>query len=247
MAALATVGTQLALPVLLPDDALFKNFTVGDNQELLTALTKLTNCTYDGAGEQNAQRNSIYLWGQGGRGKTHLLNAVCAAAGHVDLQVMYIPLRDFTDPVHISLLHGLDDYDLVCLDDIDAVTQSAPWCLALFALYNRLTDAGKARLVISASRSTSAIDCALPDLRSRLQSSASFHLKKLDDDGRQHALQTHAAQRGLLLEDDVAQFMVQRLSRDMHQLMAALDSLDSESIAQQRRLTVPFVKQTLGI
>ena len=249
MAALATVGTQLALPVLLPDDALFKNFTVGDNQELLTALTKLTNCTYDGAGEgeQNAQRNSIYLWGQGGRGKTHLLNAVCAAAGHVDLQVMYIPLRDFTDPVHISLLHGLDDYDLVCLDDIDAVTQSAPWCLALFALYNRLTDAGKARLVISASRSTSAIDCALPDLRSRLQSSASFHLKKLDDDGRQHALQTHAAQRGLLLEEDVAQFMVQRLSRDMHQLMAALDSLDSESIAQQRRLTVPFVKQTLGI
>ena len=168
MAALVTVGTQLALPVLLPDDALFKNFTVGDNQELLTALTKLTNgCTLDGtaAGTQNASRNSIYLWGQGGRGKTHLLNAVCAAAGHVDLRVMYIPLRDFSDPVHISLLQGLDEYDLVCLDDIDAVTHSAPWCLALFALYNRLTDAGNARLVISASRSTSALDCALPDLR----------------------------------------------------------------------------------
>lgn len=250
MAALATVGTQLALPVLLPDDALFKTFTVAGNQELLTALTELTHADYGSAAaseQDDAQRNSIYLWGQGSRGKTHLLNAVCAAAGHVDMHVMYIPLRDFTDPVHISLLQGLDEYDLVCLDDIDAVTGSAAWCLALFALYNRLADAGKARLVISASRSTSALECALPDLRSRLQSAASFHVKKLDDEGRQNALQTHAAQRGLQLEPDVAQFMVQRLSRDMHQLMAALDRLDRASITQQRRLTVPFVKQVLSI
>lgn len=250
MAALATVGTQLALPVLLPDDALFKNFVVGGNQELLTALTKLTHAEYAVPARvpaHAAQQNSIYLWGQGARGKSHLLNAVCAAAGHVDMQVMYIPLRDFTDPVHISLLQGLDEYDLVCLDDIDAVTHSAAWCLALFALYNRLLDAGKARLVISSSRSTSALECALPDLRSRLQATISYQLKKLDDDGRQAALQTHAAQRGLQLEADVAQFMVQRLSRDMHELMAALDSLDTASIAQQRRLTVPFVKKVLAI
>ncbi len=240
MAALATVGAQLALPVLLPDDALFKTFETGDNDQLLTTLVDLSSATMH-------PRSSVYLWGASGRGKTHLLTAVCAAAGHVDMQVMYIPLRDFNDPVHISLLQGLDEYDLVCLDDIDAVSDSPAWCLALFALYNRLADAGKAQLIISASRSASALDCALPDLRSRLQAASSFQLKRLDDEGRQRALQNHAAQRGLQLEDDVAQFMVQRLSRDMHRLMAALDQLDKASIAQQRRLTVPFVKQVLAI
>lgn len=240
MAGLATVGTQLALPVLLPDDALFKTFEVGANHELISALTDLTR-------HSAGQGSSVYFWGGSGRGKTHLLNAVCAAAGHIDMQVMYIPLRDFTDPMHISLLQGLDSYDLVCLDDIDAVTASPQWCLALFALYNRLADAGQSRLMISASRSTSALECALPDLRSRLQAAMSFNLKRLDDDGRCRALQTHAAQRGLQLEDEVAQFMVQRLSRDMHRLMAVLDQLDKASMAQQRRLTVPFVKQVLSI
>lgn len=240
MAGLATVGTQLALPVLLPDDALFKTFEVGANDELINALTDVTK---GNAG----QGSSIYFWGDSGRGKTHLLHAVCAAAGHIDMQVMYIPLGDFTDPVHISLLQGLDGYDLVCLDDIDAVTASPQWCLALFALYNRLADAGQSRLIISASHSTMALDCALPDLRSRLQAAMSFNIKKLDDEGRRLALQTHAAQRGLELEDEVAQFMVQRLSRDMHRLMGALDQLDKASMAQQRRLTVPFVKQILSI
>lgn len=240
MAALATVGTQLALPVLLPDDALFNTFEVGANKELLTTLTEV-------AAAPAVTATSVYLWGGSGRGKTHLLNAVCVAAGHVDMQVMYIPLRDLSDPVHVSLLQGLDDYDLVCLDDIDQVVSSPQWCLALFALYNRLADAGKARLIMSASRSASALDCALPDLRSRLQAAMSFQLKRLDDTGLQRALQSHAQQRGLQLEDDVAQFMVQRLSRDMHRLMAALDQLDKASIAQQRRLTVPFVKQVLMI
>lgn len=239
MAAVATVGTQLALPVLLPDDALFKTFESGPNQELLSALTALT-------GESVAQ-TSVYFWGGRGRGKTHLLHAVCAAAGHTHLQVMYIPLADFSDPMHISLLQGLDEYDLICLDDIDAVTQSREWCVALFELYNRVSDSGKGRLVISASVSPLALSCALPDLRSRLQATTSFQLHKLDDEGRMRALQTHAAQRGLQLEAEVAQFIVQRVSRDMHQLMAILNQLDKASMAQQRRLTVPFAKQTLSI
>lgn len=239
MAALATVGTQLALPVLLPDNALLKTFETGANDELTHLLASLT--------DSRKSPVSLYLWGGAGRGKTHLLNAVCAAAGHVDMQVMYIPLRDFSDPIHMSLLQGLDEYDLVCLDDIDAVTSSLDWCVALFTLYNRLADAGRANLLISSSASASALDCALPDLRSRLQAASNFHLKKLDDEGLIAALQTHALQRGLQLETEVAQFIVQRVSRNMHQLMAVLNQLDKASMAQQRRLTVPFVKQVLNI
>lgn len=239
MAAVATVGAQLALPVLLPDDALFKTFEPGANEELLRVLSAVTSDT--------EVPGSLYLWGGTGLGKTHLLHAVCAAADLTHMQVMYVPLADFSDPVHISLLQGLEHYDLVCLDDIDKVTMSPDWCVALFELYNRLADSGKGRLVVAASVSPLALSCALPDLRSRLQASGIYQLQRLSDEQRVAALQTHASQRGLQLEADVAQFIVQRVSRDMHQLMAILNQLDKASMAQQRRLTVPFVKQTLTI
>jgi DnaA family protein len=239
MAAVDTPGTQLALPVELADDALFDTFVAGSNQDLIAAVKSLT--------EVSALHPLVYVWGPAGQGKTHLLHATCAAASQAQMQVMYIPLREFQDPEHRSLLQGLDGYDLVCLDDVDAVTHSATWCDALFELYNRLADSQHCRLLISASSSASALDVALPDLRSRLQAATPYALRKLSDEERVLALQVHASQRGLHLETEVGHFMVQRLSRDMHALMQVLNRLDKASMAAQRRLTVPFVKDTLSI
>ena len=239
MAALASAGTQLALPVQLPDDAVFATYASGHNQEAVAALHKLLDAPTPPA--------PIYLWGSSGRGKTHLLHAMCAAASTLELQVAYLPLREFREAQHSSLLQGLDTYDLICVDDIDAVVDSKAWCVALFELYNRLTDNQHSRLLISASCSATALQCAVPDLRSRLQAATAFGLKPMDDTQRMNALQAHANARGLELEPEVAQFIVQRVSRDMHQLMQVLNQLDRASMAQQRRLTVPFVKKTLHI
>lgn len=239
MAALATTGIQLALPVQLPDDALFSTFEAGSNSDLIATLQALLS--------EQPQTPLLYLWGRTGCGKTHLLHAACTAASQAGQQVMYIPLRELTDTSHISLLQGLDNYDLVCLDDIDAVTHSVAWCDALFELYNRLSDSEGCRLLISARSSASAIDVALPDLRSRLQAATPYAIKLLSDEAKVQALQTHAEARGLQLEGEVGHFMLQRLSRDMHELMAVLNTLDKASMAEQRRLTVPFVKKTLSI
>lgn len=240
MAALAGSGIQLALAVQLPDNALFSTFEPGSNQELLAAVERLTR-------SDQQSYPPLYLHGAAGQGKTHLLHAACAAASQQGLQVMYLPLSELAESGHADILLGLEQYDLVCLDDIDAVTDSSSWAIALFALYNRIVDNGQTRLLISATHSATAISCVLPDLRSRLQAASPYGLKKLDDIEQIKALQSHAQQRGLHLETEVAQFMVQRLSRDMRELIAALNQLDKASIAQQRRLTVPFVKQVLGI
>lgn len=240
MAEIAGPGVQLGLPVQLPDDALFSTFESGQNQELVAAVERLTLA-------DNRCYPPLYLYGAAGQGKTHLLHAACAEAGQQSLQVIYLPLRELAQSGHADILQGLEYYDLVCLDDIDAVSSSSLWAVALFALYNRIVDSGQARLLISATHSPSAINCVLADLRSRLQVASSYAIKKLSDSEQISALRIHAQQRGLHLEADVAQFMQQRLSREMGELVSSLNQLDKASIAQQRRLTVPFVKQVLSI
>ena len=69
----------------------------------------------------------------------------------------------------------------------------------------------------------------------------------LDDDQKQAALQFRARARELELNDEVAAYIIQRLPRDMNELFWQLNRLDHASLAEQRKLTIPFVKKILGL
>jgi DnaA-homolog protein len=120
------------------------------------------------------------------------------------------------------------------------------WELALFNLFNRLRDAGKL-LIVAAIHGPQELAVNLPDLKSRLQWGTTFHVQTLDDDQKQAALQFRAKARGLELSDEVAAFIIQRLPRDMNELFWQLNRLDHASLAEQRKLTIPFVKKVLGL
>jgi len=86
----------------------------------------------------------------------------------------------------------------------------------------------------------------LPDLLSRLQSGLLYQLVELDDEDKLLALQLRAKKRGLDLPDSVGEFILLRAERNLSTLMRILDELDHRSLQQQRKLTVPLVKETLG-
>ena len=100
--------------------------------------------------------------------------------------------------------------------------------------------------MIAASRGApSGLDFALEDLRSRLAAGGVFHLRELDDADAAAVLGLRAAHRGLDLPDEVARYLLARVPRDMASLCDWLDRLDAASLAAQRRLTVPFVREVL--
>ncbi|MDX1705702.1 DnaA regulatory inactivator Hda [Pseudidiomarina sp.] len=221
---------QLPLELQLPDDQTFATFVVGDNREIANIL-------------RQTRQPFVYLWGSAGVGKSHLLYALCAAEQGT---VIYLPMAELA-AMQPEMLRGIEVYDLICIDDIDAVTDNEAWCFELFALFNRIHDAGRGQMIVTAAGSAVHIDVAVADLRSRLQWGVSFHLKPLSDTDKARALQRRARTLGLVLRDDTAQFMVQRLGRDLGELMQCLAQLDRASITEQRRLTTPFVKRILGI
>ena len=140
----------------------------------------------------------------------------------------------------------LEELDVVCLDNIQAIAGDISWQVAVFDLYNRMTEQGKA-LIIVADQAPTELGITLPDLVSRLQACTSFQLRLLGDEDKQKLLQQKARLRGMELPDEVARFLLNRQQRDIRELVQILDLLDKASIVHQRKLTIPFVKDMLSL
>ncbi len=231
---------QLSLSVNLNDDATFENFYAPPQTHNAMVVQGLRE-QLDGKSEA-----FVYLWGAPGCGLTHLLQAACHQAQEIGLAVQYLPLRDLVGYAPDELFVGLEDLDLVCLDCLPSIAGRSDWELAIFNLYNRLREQGK-RLLVAAEHSPRELEISLEDLRSRLQWGITYQVHSLSDEDKQHALQLRARARGLELSDDVAQYIIQRLPRDTNELFWQLQRLDHASLAEQRKLTIPFVKKVLAI
>ena len=112
-------------------------------------------------------------------------------------------------------------------------------------MHNRARAAGVA-LMYAARDIPDAIGLGLPDLRSRLGQCTRITLAPLDEEGRRDVLRQRAQRRGLALEDAALDWLLRRVGRDLGGLTALLDRLDRASLAAQRKITVPFLRQTLG-
>jgi DnaA family protein len=227
---------QLILGVGLKDEATFLNFFAGKNTQLITALKN----TVHGHGER-----VIYFYGAGGQGCTHLLQACCHAAEQAKQRTVYIPLNHHAE-LSPAIFEGLESLNLVCVDDVHHIAGKPAWEEALFHAYNRIDDAG-GRLIVSANTAPKGLGVTLPDMVSRLAWGVVFQLQPLSDAEKLETFMMRAAHRGMTLNEDVAKFILTHCPRHMSTLFAALDALDKMSIAAQRKLTIPFVKEILQI
>lgn len=221
---------QLPLNVKLRDDAIFDNFYVGDQAQLVNTLKNFVN------DRDNKSEQFIYCYGHHGVGKTHLLQACC----HASQAIFYLPLRNYA-AFSPTIFDNLENQSIVCVDDIDAVLGDRAWEEALFHFYNRARDQ-QVSLLVSAQKPPQQLSCALPDLHSRLQWGLVFEIKNLTDAEKIQALQMRALLRGLRLPEEVAHYLMHHYSRNMQDLFEALEKLDHASLAAKRKLTIPFVK-----
>jgi len=227
------LGPQLPLALRYPPEQRFETW-LGTP----AALAQLRALSAGDGGD------ALYLQGGDGSGKTHLLLAACAAAETAGRHANYLSLarvRGFAR----DALHGIEQAGLVALDDLDAIAGHREDEIALFDLHNRVRDAG-VDLVYAARDVPAALPLALPDLRSRLAQCTLLALRALDDDGRAEVLRQRAASRGLIFDEAALEWLLRRHSRDLSDLGALFERLDRASLAAQRRLTVPFLRQVLG-
>lgn len=230
---------QLPLGIALRDSATFANFYLPQAHPNRQAVSVLESFP---AGDEPV----IYLWGEAGSGVSHLLQAACQSAEAAGRSFQYLPLESLLAGDAQASLEGLEHLDLVCIDDLQLLAGQRSWQTALFHCYNRIKD-HNGRLLLGARLSPNGLDLQLADLRSRLQWALVFHLQPLSDRDKLGALQSRSRLRGFELPEEVARYILHRAPRDTGALFAMLEQLDRASLMAQRKITIPFVKQVLGI
>ena len=168
------------------------------------------------AASGNTDARFIYLWGASGSGKTHLLQA-CA---------------------ELARQHNLT---LVTADDVHALSEQQQ--IALFNTYNQLREVSG---VLIASGSAAPNQMSLRnDLATRLSWGLVYQLHPLSDEEKAQALKTHAVERGIRLPDEVVDYCLRHLRRDLPTLIATLDALDEWSLTEKKPVTVPMLRKLL--
>lgn len=196
---------QLPLEISSRPEPRFGNFLPGANLEALEAVRALAAGTL--------AEPIVYLWGEPGSGRTHLLQA----AAH-------------------------ENPELLTVDDVE--TLDAERQQALFVAINEARSGRGA--VLAAGGAPPAQLVLREDLRTRLAWGLVYQLRRLSDAEKRSHLRAAARERGLELADDVADYLLARMPRDLASLNALLDRLDRLSLAKQRPLTVPLAREALA-
>lgn len=226
-------NSQLTLPLSGDDKKSFDNFLIGGNTELVAALQ-------DSPAVE--EHRVVYFYGAVGSGKTHLCFATTREAQTLGRPTHFLNLNDS----HIvpELLGVIDASGFVCIDDVDAWAGDSQKERALFTLFEQVKHAN-GTLLIAAKQAPDACNFSLPDLVSRLGSSLIYPVEQLNDLQRLDALKMRAKHRGLSVSDDALKFLVNRLSRDSHELFEFLDRMDKASLIEKRKITIPFLQTLL--
>ncbi|MBE0485221.1 DnaA regulatory inactivator Hda [Marinobacter sp.] len=228
--------SQMVLGVKLRDDARFDNFHGDRNREAARRLEAVC--------QQPSGVPVVVICGDSDTGKSHLLQAACHFAEQRGRRALCISIQELM-PFGPEALTGLESHDLVCLDDLDLIAGNDDWEEAVFHLYNRVLDRASL-LLVALSEVPAALPFGLADLGSRMAHGLMIQLGVYRDEDKLRILIARAEQRGMVMSEDVAGFIMRRAPRRLGDLLGLLDTLDENSLQAQRRLTIPFVKTVMG-
>ena len=200
---------QQLLPINHDAMTAFENFVTFDAHKPI-----IHQLQYIKTGEQ------VFLYGESGTGCSHLAKATCVY--HVGLQSMYLPLKRLKgiDP---SMLEGLDQIDLVCIEDVDLLANSEAQQVLLFDLIN-LCQLFKVALIVTSHIKPEFMDGWLPDLKTRLQAMCNWQLPCFNDDQKAVILAHWLKNQNMYVDDDVVLFIFKHRTRDLREGKALLAS-----------------------
>lgn len=231
------MNQQLALGLHLNHQSTLSDFCWGKN----VLLKQQLELSLQQFGER-----FLYVWGDSGCGKSHLLQGSCQWMSHHNKTAAFVPLTLLKEWGPQSI-EGIEENALIAIDDIDSIATDKAWEEALLHLYNRVRDNGRTILLMAGTKAPGMFNIQLADLHSRLVWGLVFQIYELSDELKITTLQNYAHKCGFRLTNRVALFLINRCARNMHDLYSILKRLDEASLEAQRKITIPFIKSILSI
>lgn len=227
----------------------FESFVVGaTNQHAFSAAEAV-------AEERSKVYNPLFLYGQSGLGKTHLLYAIAnrIQRRHPDYNIVYLTGEQFTNEFIEAVRSGKnfefrDKYrnaDLFLMDDIQFIAGKDQTQEEFFHTFNNIYEAGH-QIVITSDRPP--IDMSVLDdrLRSRFEGGLMADIQPPDLETRMVITRAKAAQLGLIIEDDAVNYIAETLSSNVRQIEGVVKRLTAYKEILGKKIDTADVKRAIA-
>lgn len=206
----------------------FETFVIGSFNELAYAAAqaaiKQPGLTY----------NPLFIYGDTGRGKTHLIQAIGNQFKKLypNRKVFYLTSetfgQDYANAVQTGSTNRFKDkyrqYDLLIMDDIQFFSKKDKTQEELFHLFNALHDNNK-QIIFSSDRPPSAIPDIADRVRGRLSSGMTIDISEPDTESRMAIVRKKAANNGIILSDEVVEYIATSVSGSIRELEGVINSV----------------------
>jgi chromosomal replication initiator protein len=240
-------GTRTKRGIQLNPKYTFKNFVVGAGNQFAHAACMAV-------AEQPAKAyNPLFIYGETGLGKTHLLNAIGNyVAERTDLRIAYLTTEQFTNEVINSIRYDkmMDlrkryrHIDMLMIDDIQFLAGKERTQEEFFHTFNALYEAHK-QIVLSSDRFPKDMPDIEERLRSRFEWGLIADLQPPDVETRIAILRKKSEDEGVMLPEDVIQFLATTLKSNIRELEGSLVRLGAYASLTGQTITLEMAKNVL--
>ena len=224
---------QLALQIQINERASLNNFFVSKNNSKTIQILK--NILLD-------SNNGVQMFidDLGSNGKSYLLQAICNDFSNSSNSSIYIPMQEAInlDP---SILEGVSELNLICIDDVDLINKRREWELALFNLINECYEKDCFLLL---SGSVNKLE-AIPDLVSRIKKMETLRLEAINDDELLEATQAISKNLNIEISDKNMNYLINNSKRDIKTIFRTLSQLEKESLERKKSIGLNLIKEVI--
>lgn len=244
---------RYASPKYSNDDSIydiftFERFVVGKSNIIAHAAAKAV-------AEGNAKEyNPLFIYGNSGLGKTHLLHAIRLRVRerHPEYNIVYVKGDDFTNELISAIQSGKNiefrekyrNADLFLMDDIQFIAGKIQTQEEFFHTFNTLYEFGH-QIVFTSDRSPSEISRLEDRLKSRFESGLIVDIQPPDYETRMAIIRNKATQLGTVIEDEIADYVAQKITANVRQLEGAVKKLKAYQDLMDEELNMVNVAKIL--
>lgn len=242
-----TLSASVARPTLNPKNT-FENFVVGSGNQLAHAASIAVS------NAPGKAYNPLFLYGETGLGKTHLMHAVAhnILRNKPDMRVVYVSCEKFTNEFIRSIQENTlvkfrkryRGVDVLLIDDIHFLSGKERIQEEFFHTFNELFESQR-QIFLSSDRPASEISKLESRLVSRFQWGLVTDVQAPDFETRLAILTKKAASMNIDVNQDILDFLAQRVARNVRRMEGALTRVASYASLIKQPIDIPIVERLL--
>ncbi len=198
--------------------------------------------------------NPLFLYGQSGVGKTHLINAIGTRIKELypEKRVLYVSAHlfqvQYTDSVRTNHFNDFINFyqtiDVLIIDDIQEFAGVTKTQNTFFHIFNHLHQSGK-QLILTSDRAPVMLQGMEERLLTRFKWGLVAELEKPDLELRENILRNKIHRDGLTIPDSVIHYIAENVNESVRELEGIINSLLAQSILFKREIDLDLAQHII--